>query len=195
MIKTSNNKYFEYMYEFADDILYNLHEEDVEIAVVGRYCKIKHLIHEIMDSYDEVELGNIELYKGEESCCQFEFVAQISLKGDYVEINCMPLKNGRSYFDIRADIVYIFDDCDSKIVYEYAWNFEPEEILYVAIGEYGDNEYELADADVDDEDCIAEDKGITITLETNTGYRKFSFYPVTHSIVDDIREILKEFGI
>lgn len=67
----------------------------------------------------------------------------ISLLDD--EIWCEPVKRDKGYIFVEADVVYIFDDCNSKIVPK----IESNEVYGVEIGE----DYDECDGNCDDCCC------------------------------------------
>ena len=67
----------------------------------------------------------------------------ISLLDD--EIWCEPVKRENGYIFVEADVVYIFDDCNSKIVPK----IESDEVYEVGIG----NEYDDCDGDCENCEC------------------------------------------
>lgn len=113
-------------YEDAKEIIRELVEIGYGIAFIDKFCDPE------WDGYDDA------------------FV--ISLLDD--EIWCEPVKRKDGYIFVEADVVYIFDDCNSKIVPK----IESDEIYEVEIG----NEYDdCDDCDGDCENCECHDMTTT----------------------------------
>lgn len=120
----------------------------------------------------------------------------ISLLDD--EIWCEPVKRDDGYIFIEADVVYIFDDCNSKIIPK----IEADEVYEVGIG----NEYD--DCDGDCENCPAHDEtylhtsededgnthGFTASRSDGDSYMSYSYYSSDKLSHEDIQKMLKAFG-
>lgn len=120
----------------------------------------------------------------------------ISLLDD--EIWCEPVKRDDGYIFIEADVVYIFDDCNSKIIPK----IEADEVYEVGIG----NEYD--DCDGDCENCPAHDEtylhtsededgnthGFTASRSDGDSYMSYSYYSSNELSHEDIQKMLKAFG-
>ena len=120
----------------------------------------------------------------------------ISLLDD--EIWCEPVKRDDGYIFIEADVVYIFDDCNSKIIPK----IEADEVYEVGIG----NEYD--DCEGDCEDCPGHDEtylhtsedgdgnthGFTASRSDGDSYMSYSYYSSDKLSHEDIQKMLKAFG-
>lgn len=120
----------------------------------------------------------------------------ISLLDD--EIWCEPVKRDDGYIFIEADVVYIFDDCNSKIIPK----IEADEVYEVGIG----NEYD--DCDGDCENCPSHDEtylhtsenedgnthGFTASRSDGDSYMSYSYYSSDELSHEDIQKMLKAFG-
>ena len=81
----------------------------------------------------------------------------ISLLDD--EIWCEPVKRKNGYIFVEADVVYIFDNCNSKIIPK----IEADKVYEVEIG----NEYDDCDGDCENCDCHDVDTTSTATYKVN----------------------------
>lgn len=163
------------------------------VDVVAKYEDTKEIIRELVGmGYGIVfinELANPE-YDG------YDDAFVISLLDD--EIWCEPVKRKNGYIFVEADVVYIFDDCNSKIVPK----IESDEIYEVEVG----NEYD--DCDGDCENCPAhvetylhtsEDEdgnahGFTASRSDGDSYISYSYYSSDELSHEDIQKMLKAFG-
>lgn len=114
------------------------------------------------------------------------------------EIWCEPVRRKDGYIFVEADVVYIFDDCNSKIVPK----IESNEVYEVEIG----NEYNDCDGDCENCNChdetylhISEDEdgnthGFTASRSDGDSYMSYSYYSSDELSHEDIQKMLKAFG-
>ena len=114
------------------------------------------------------------------------------------EIWCEPVKRKDGYIFVEADVVYIFDDCNSKIIPK----IESAEVYEVEVG----NEYD--DCDGDCKKCHAHDEtylhtsededgnthGFTASKSDGDSYMSYSYYSSDELSHEDIQKMLKAFG-
>lgn len=163
------------------------------VDVVAKYEDTKEIIRELVGMGYGIAFIN-ELADPEYDGYDDAFV--ISLLDD--EIWCKPVKRKNGYIFVEADVVYIFDDCNSKIVPK----IESDEIYEVEIG----NEYD--DCDGDCENCPAHDEtylhtsededgnahGFTASRSDGDSYISYSYYSSDELSHEDIQKMLKAFG-
>ena len=140
------NLYFEDYEDFVCTVsdVYDRVKSDDEynsVDVVAKYEDAKEIIRELIGIGYGIAFIN-ELADPEWDGYDDAFV--ISLLDD--EIWCEPVKLKDDYIFVEADVVYIFDDCNSKIIPK----IESDEVYEVEIG----NEYD--DCDGDCENCEEE---------------------------------------
>lgn len=163
------------------------------IDVVAKYEDAKEIIRELIGIGYGIafidRFGNPE-WDG------YDDAFVISLLDD--EIWCEPVKRDNGYIFIEADVVYIFDDCNSKIIPK----IEADEVYEVGIG----NEYD--DCDGDCENCPAHDEtylhtsededgnthGFTASRSDGDSYMSYSYYSSNELSHEDIQKMLKAFG-
>lgn len=157
-------------YEDAKEIIRKLIEIGYGIAFIDKFANPE------WDGYDDA------------------FV--ISLLDD--EIWCEPVRRDKGYIFIEADVVYIFGDCNSKIIPK----IESDEVYEVGIGE----DYDDCDGDCENCDChndtylhTSEDEdgnthGFTASRSDGDSYMSYSFYSSDELSHEDIQKMLKTFG-
>ena len=163
------------------------------IDVVAKYEDAKEIIRELIG----IGYGIAFIDKfGNPEWDGYDDAFVISLLDD--EIWCEPVKRDNGYIFIEADVVYIFDDCNSKIIPK----IEADEVYEVGIG----NEYD--DCDGDCENCPAHDEtylhtsededgnthGFTASRSDGDSYMSYSYYSSDELSHEDIQKMLKAFG-
>lgn len=167
-------------------------DEYNSVDVVAKYEDAKEIIRELVGVGYDIAFIN-ELANPEWDGYDDAFV--ISLLDD--EIWCEPVKRKDGYIFVEADVVYIFDNCNSKIIPK----IESDEIYEVEIGNYdgcdGDcencpshNETYLHTSE--DEDGNAH--GFTASRSDGDSYVSYSFYSSDELSHEDIQKMLKAFG-
>ena len=161
-------------------------EDYIYAIIVGKYKEIAEILNLIISSYT-VEIGDISLCS--ENCNGYkdEYALMIDNNEDRgVVVYCSPLKTEKGYLGYGADIVYILDNCSSKV--QYACE---DEAKFVIIGE-DECECDCCECcDCDDNNVY----GFTVDNETDNGYSKFTYYSSSPVDKTDIRNILREFGL
>ena len=163
------------------------------IDVVAKYEDAKEIIRELIG----IGYGIAFIDKfGNPEWDGYDDAFVISLLDD--EIWCEPVKRDNGYIFIEADVVYIFDDCNSKIIPK----IEADEVYEVGIG----NEYD--DCDGDCENCPAHDEtylhtsededgnthGFTASRSDGDSYMSYSYYSSNELSHEEIQKMLKAFG-
>lgn len=124
-------------------------DEYNSVDVVAKYEDAKEIIRELVGIGYDIAFIN-ELANPEWGGYDDAFV--ISLLDD--EIWCEPVKRKDGYIFVEADVVYIFDDCNSKIVPK----IESDEVYEVGIGDF-DDEY--------DDECTCSECKYSATYKVN----------------------------
>ena len=108
------------------------------IAICAKYDEAKEIIAKLVCS--GYGIASIDRFDSEEYGRYYdEYV--ISLLED--QIWCEPAKRNGKYIFVEADVVYIFDDCNSKIVPK----IEADEVYEVEIGDF---DYDCENCDYHD---------------------------------------------
>ena len=144
------NLYFDDFEDFACAVAdtYDRVKSDDEynsVDVVAKYEDAKEIIRELIGIGYGIAFIN-ELADPEWDGYDDAFV--VSLLDD--EIWCEPVKLKDGYIFVEADVVYIFDDCNSKIIPK----IEADDVYEVEIG----NEYDNCDDGCEN----SEEKGFTV---------------------------------
>lgn len=176
---------------------YNRVKSDDEynsVDVVAKYEDAKEIIRELIGiGYGIAFIGN--LANPEWDGYNDAFV--ISLLDD--EIWCEPVKRENGYIFVEADVVYIFDNCNSKIVPK----IESDEVYEVEIGDFN---YDDCDGDCENCEChndtylhTSEDEdgnthGFTVSRPDSDSYMSYSYYSSDELSHEDIQKMLKTFG-
>lgn len=163
-------------------------DEYNSVDVVAKYEDAKEIIRELIGIGYNIAFIN-ELADPEWDGYDDAFV--VSLLDD--EIWCEPVKRKDDYIFVKADVVYIFDDCNSKIIPK----IESDEVYEVGIG----NEYD------DCENCPTHDEtylhtskdedgnthGFTASRSDGDSYMSYSYYSSDELSHEDIQKMLKAF--
>lgn len=176
---------------------YNRVKSDDEynsVDVVAKYEDAKEIIRELIGiGYGIAFIDN--LANPEWDGYNDAFV--ISLLDD--EIWCEPVKRENGYIFVEADVVYIFDNCNSKIVPK----IESDEVYEVEIGDFN---YDDCDGDCENCEChndtylhTSEDEdgnthGFTVSRSDSDSYMSYSYYSSDELSHEDIQKMLKTFG-
>lgn len=163
------------------------------VDVVAKYEDAKEIIRELVGiGYGIAFIDGF----GDSEWDGYDDAFVVSLLDD--EIWCEPVKRKNDYIFVEADVVYIFDNCNSKIVPK----IEADEIYEVEIG----NEYDDCDSDCKNCDChdktylhTSEDEdenthGFTVSKSDGNSYVSYSYYSSDELSHEDIQKMLKAFG-
>ena len=151
------------------------------VDIVAKYEDAKEIIRELIGiGYGIASINGF----GNPEWDDYDDAFIISLLED--EIWCEPVKRKDGYIFVEADVVYIFDDCNSKIVPK----IEADEVYEVEIG----NEYD--DCDGDCENCDCHDETTTSTSYEVNGkavdketYEK-AIEDIEEKYLDGVRDML-----
>lgn len=168
-------------------------DEYNSVDIVAKYEDVKEIIRELVGIGYGIafidKFGNPEWDGYDDS-----FVISL-LDGD---IWCEPVKRDDKYIFVEADVVYIFDDCNSKIIPK----IEADEVYEVEIG----NKYNDCDGDCEDCNCpnetylhTSEDEdvnthGFTASRSDGDSYVSYSYYSSDELSHEDVQKMLKAFG-
>lgn len=153
-------------------------DEYNSVDIVAKYEDAKEIIRELIEIGYGIAFID-ELADPEWDGYDDAFV--ISLLDD--EIWCEPVKRKDGYIFVEADVVYIFDDCNSKIIPK----IEADEVYEVEIGDF--------DYDCENCDCHYETTTSSTSYEVNgrsvdkETYEK-AIEDVEEKYLDGIRDML-----
>lgn len=186
-MKTKDLK-IEYIEELADIVMNEVDVNDNDeksISIIGKYEEIKEVLKAVIAGY-EVDIMGLELPHPEWNGYDKEYDLSVWSCDGEITINCEAIQRDGEYLNLEGDILYIFDDCSSKILQKADYN----EAYSVSIGE--------DECDCDKCECYDYEGnnvyGFTVNNETDNGYSKFTYYSSIPVDKADIRNILREFG-
>ena len=120
-------------------------DEYDSVDIIAKYEDAKEIIRELV----EMGYGIAFIDKfGDSEWDGYDDAFVISLLDD--EIWCEPVKRNNDYIFVEADVVYIFDNCNSKIIPK----IEADDVYEVEVG----NGYDNCDGDCENCDCKEIDK-------------------------------------
>ena len=105
-------------------------EDYIYATIVGKYKEISEILNLVISCY-AVEIGDISLCS--EDCNGYKYEYALAIFNDEdrgVVVCCSPIKTDRGYCGYGGDIVYILENCNSKV--QYACE---DEAKFVVIGE------------------------------------------------------------
>jgi hypothetical protein len=195
IIKTLHFEYYEDFACVMSDIYDRVKSDDEynSVDVVAKYEDAKEIIRELIEMGYGIAFidgfGNPE-WDG------YDDAFVISLLDD--EIWCEPVKRKDGYIFVEADVVYIFDNCNSKIIPK----IEADEVYEVKISnEYDDCDGDCKNCDCHDQSCLhtSEDEdenthGFTASKSDGNSYMSYSYYSSDELSHEDIQKMLKTFG-
>lgn len=168
-------------------------DEYNSVDIVAKYEDVKEIIRELVGM--GYGIAFIDKF-GDSEWDGYDDAFVISLLDD--EIWCEPVKRENGYIFVEADVVYIFDNCNFKIVPK----IESNEVYEVGIGEdYDDCDGDCKNCDCHDETYLhtSEDEdgnthGFTASKSDGNSYMSYSYYFSDELSQEDIQKMLKTFG-
>lgn len=167
-------------------------DEYNSVDIVAKYEDVKEIIRELVGMGYGIafinKFGNPE-WDG------YDDAFVVSLSDD--EIWCEPVKRKDEYIFVEADVVYIFDNCNSKIIPK----IKSDEVYEVEIGDYDDCDGACKNCPAHDETYLhtSEDEdgnthGFTASRSDGDSYMSYSYYSSDELSHEDIQKMLKAFG-
>ena len=146
-----------------------------DISIIAKYDEAKEIIKKLLCiGYN---IASIDLHKPE-YCNYFdEYFISLNFDG----IWCEKAKNGNEYYNYESNIIYILDNCSSKVIDHCISTFKYEVRV-------GDDEYE---DEMGNEDDI---HGFTMSTTDDNGYRSFSYYTTNLLTEEDIQNMIEKMG-
>lgn len=123
---------FENFSDMLDNIFEAIDESEdyISATIVGKYKEISEILNLVISCY-AVEIGDITLCSEDSNGYKDEYALAIFNDEDRgVVVCCEPLKTDRGYRGYGGDVVYILDNCNSKV--QYACE---DEAKFVVVGE------------------------------------------------------------
>lgn len=170
-------------------------EDYISATIVGKYKEISEILNLVISCY-AVEIGDITLCSEDSNGYKDEYALAIFNDEDRgIVVCCDPLKTDRGYLGYGGDVVYILDNCNSKV--QYACE---DEAKFVIIGEK-EFECEKCPCGCHKEEFVEYSKtddgkihGFSASKSKGNGYHSYSY--LTNSVLNesDVKSILKELG-
>ena len=153
---------FEYIEEFVNYVIDEVeNDEDNFVTVIAKFDEAKEILKNAMTYYDvnfeslQIESPIIDNY------CD-EFILSFWMNDGVLEIGCEKLKNAEGeYTDPCGDVVFLFDDCSSKIIPLC----EGSKLYFVEIEDEDDYDEECGENCLCD--CHNEDKELSTTEKSH----------------------------
>lgn len=186
-MKTKDLK-IEYIEELADIVMNEVDvndDDEKSISIIGKYEEIKEVLKAIIAGY-EVDIMGLELPHPEWNGYDKEYDLSVWSCDGEITINCEAIQRDGEYLNLEGDILYIFDNCSSKILQNT--NYHKSYSVSVDDDECECDCCECCDCN-NDNDIY----GFTVDNKTDNGYSKFTYYSSSPVDKTDIRNILREF--
>lgn len=192
---------FEYIEEFVDYIISKVeNDEDLFVAVVGKFDSIKQVLKEVM-TYEFIDFNNIEIKSADIDGYDCEFILSLWIADGILRFGCEKIIRDGEYIFPCGDETYLMEDCSSKIIPLC----EGSDLYFVNIDEECDcdegcDKCCLCDCHKDDI-CLEYDEsdeeklhGFSATKIGDNGSYSCSFYTSESLDIDEIHSMLKKFG-
>ena len=183
---------FKYMIDFVDavDKQYGSMKEnddnvyDNDIAIIAKYDEAAHIITELVRkgySLHSIELNDVD-YNGYDK----EYIISLFNLGIEYEIWCEPMMRENGYLDDSSTVIYVMDNCSSKILP----HLDSENIFEVQIGE-DECECDECNECKNNIDITNDMHGFTVNKSGKDNYNSFSFYSTDKELVTEMAKIFK----
>lgn len=113
------NIYFGDYEEFALDAMDKLDaisqvDEFNDVAIVAKYEEARHIIERLINC--GCSICNIELH--DEDWCNYtsEYIVSIRNNGEEYELWCEPMIKEKGYLTEESTVIYVLDNCSSKVI-------------------------------------------------------------------------------
>ena len=108
----------EYIEELADIVMNEVDvndDDEKSISIIGKYEEIKEVLKAIIAGY-EVDIMGLELPHPGWNGYDKEYDLSVWSCDGEITINCEAIQRDGEYLNLEGDILYIFDNCSSKIL-------------------------------------------------------------------------------
>lgn len=194
-------EYFENVEELCEDVSCAFEHLDNEypcVTVVAKHDEARKILSEfcILDYLP----FSIELHNEEFEGYYDEYLISLTEDGIY----CERAKLKDEYLNIDASYVYVLENCNSKIlskiesnhVCEVRFGVEDGEIDFDDFDDYNEDDYDDFDYGLECCDCCDDDMhGFTAHRNDENGYSSVSFYSTEKIDADEMRDIMRIFGL
>lgn len=169
----SNDIQFESIQDFCAHIDTEVTEnEGIVVSVVGKYREVCSIFDEFMP-YSDMWINSIHIESPDFRGYTDEYIVSLECFEGTIALSCKPLKSGGRYTLLHGDVIYLFDNCSSKLIPIC----DGIETYFVSIGDedflYNEDDDDcLCDfEDGDDRECT-----VNITVNLDTDNTEFIFW-------------------
>lgn len=200
-------KNFKTYEDLAYEVMKKMPSVESTIDIVCFYEDAKQIIRELILT-GACTVGNIELYEPEWDGYEDEYYLSVSKFDDEWQIWCQPAFDVDKgiYLYGEADICYILDNCNSRILHQLKSHIVYETHVDEMNEEYEDDicmcpeccaerEADKVKKTISHSDVKMDDdmKGFIISSSDDYGYSSFSFHSTDESLVKEMMKIYKKF--
>lgn len=189
----NNDIIFENIEELADYLICEVENyDDKLITVVAKFDEAKEILKNVIILSDDVNFELVELESPIIDNYEDEFVLSFWNNSGVIEIGCEKSKDeDGEYIDPCGDIVFLFDNCNSKIISLC----EDSDLYFVSIDDGCSCDSECDECccgccDCDDDNIY----GFELDSKTDNRYSKIIYYNLNPINKPDIYDILRGFG-
>lgn len=169
-------------------------DEFNDISIVAKYEEARQIIKELLCiGYNIRSINELEdpAFNGYDS----EFLISLANTDDNYEIWCEPMKRKGGYIPDESTIIYVLDNCSSKVIPYCKGHF----VYEVSIGKTEKCDYNDTNHSESTHISRAKDgtpEGFTKSWSTiGNGVTCYSSYSHYNNDIDILREIAKKFGV
>lgn len=163
------------------------YDELHSLSVIAKYDEAKIVIETLIRN--DFDVKHVELFDMEFNNYDKEYVVTIFEN----EIYCSPLFEDGKYLRTESEIMYIMDNCSSKVLsycgYDFGYEVSIEEDFEECDCENCDCQDKCECCDESDEDDM---HGFTVTKSDENGYISYSFYSSEYMDKDTILKTLEK---
>lgn len=147
-----------------------------DISIIAKYEEARQIIKELL--YLDFEINSCEIYGVDLDKYNDEYIISICNIGNENEVWCEPMHRDNGYLNDESSIIYILDNCSSKVIS----HCDADVIFEVSVGEC-------------DEYCkenIEENThGFTVSKSDENGYSSYSFYSDNIELVEYMARLFR----
>lgn len=172
---------------FIDDVVDNLEALDEKypcISIIAKYTEANAIIKELVSVGNDIV--SIELHNKEFDDYSDEYIIGLNSEG----IWCEKFKSENGYLQDESSIIYIMDNCCSKVI-EHC---KSDLVYEVYVGEEDNNE-ESVFVNISKKDDGTPTGFIKSWSTTKDGMTSYSTYSHFTDNVDQLREVAESFGV
>lgn len=187
------NVWFEDFEDFACDIADKFDsirelDEYNDVAIIAKYEEVRQIIKELLCiGYD---LHSIVMHDEMWENYDAEYVISLLNIDGEDEIWCEPMLRNSGYLTEEAPIIYVMDNCSSKVI-PYC---KGKVVFEVTVGE---EDYDCdeccgcCECDNDDTEFTEDTHGFTVSNSDENGYYSYSFYSTDKNLVAEMAKRFK----